>query len=135
MKLKTRYLPIFSIILGLAGFAIRLWLFRTGIDHKGLLVASHPAHSLTFLLSGIFLLADFLWTRKLRKIRSHKKLYPASWLALVGCICAAAGILMTSLYELQLKRDTITIITMQMRSLPPYQLLWHILHPTRSLPH
>jgi hypothetical protein len=81
------------------------------------LIASHPAHSLTFLLSGVFLLADFLWTRKLRKIRSHKKLYPASWLALIGCICAAAGILMTSLYELQLKRDTITIITLGLAAL------------------
>ena len=117
MKLKTKYLPLFSIALGLAGFAVRLWLFRTGVDHKGLLIASHPAHSITFLLSGIFLLADFLWTRKLTKIRSHKKLYPASWLALVGCVCAAAGILLTSLYELQLKRDTITIITMGLAAL------------------
>ena len=123
MKIKTKYLPIFSIILGLTGFALRLWLFRTGVDHKGLLLAEHPANSLTFLLTGIFLLGNFLWTRNLRKIRSHKKLYPASWVALIGCICAAAGIALTTLYELQVKQDLITTITMVLAALSAISLV------------
>lgn len=112
MKLKIKYLPVFTLVCGLVGFLLRLWLFGTGIDEKGLLVASHPANALTFILTGITLAAIFLAVRKLPKVRSHKKLFPASLTALLGCIPAAAGILLTAWHELQLKQDMITTVTL-----------------------
>ena len=109
MKINTKYLPIFTLVMGLIGFGLRFWLFQTGVDEKGLLVTSHPANALTFILTAIALTVIALSVQKLRAIRSHKKLYPASVLALLGCIPAAIGILLTAWMELQIKNDTITI--------------------------
>lgn len=123
MKNKTKYLPVFTILTGLIGFALRRWLFETGVDEKGLLVASHPANALTFILTGIVLLAIYLSVRSLRKIRSHKKLYPASVLPLLGCIPAAAGVLLTAWYELQLQHDLITTVTLVLAVLGAVSLI------------
>lgn len=123
MKFKTKYLPIVTLILGLIGAGLRFWLFRTGVDEKGLLVTSHPANSLTFILTGVALLVSFLATRKLRKIRSHKRLYPASVLPLLGCIPAALGIVWTAWAEFQLKNDMITLITMILAVLAAVSLI------------
>lgn len=112
MKSKTKYLPIVTLALGLMGFGLRIWLFRTGVDHKGLLIPSHPANALTFILTAVALVVIALSVRKLRSIRSHKKLYPASVLPMLGCIPAALGILWTAWTELQLKNDMITLITL-----------------------
>lgn len=123
MKFKTKYLPILTLICGLIGFGLRLWLFGTGVDEKGLLVAAHPANALTFILTGIVLAVIFLAVRKLRRIRSHKKLYPASVTALLGCIPAAIGILLTAWLELQLKQDLITAITLVLAVLAAVSLI------------
>lgn len=123
MKNKTKYLPIFTVFCGLLGFGLRLWLFGSGVDEKGLLVASHPANALTFILTGVTLAVIFLSVRKLRRIRSHKKLYPASVTALLGCIPAAIGIVLTALYELRLQRDLITTVTLVLAVLAAVSLI------------
>jgi len=123
MKIKPKYIPLFTAVCGLLGFGLRFWLFRTGVDERGLLVASHPANALTFVLTGIVLLVVFLWTRKLDKIRSHKKLYPASVTALLGCIPAAIGLLLAALYELKMKQDLITYITLGLSVLAAVSLI------------
>ena len=123
MKFKTKYLPVVTLICGLAGCGLRLWLFGTGVDEKGLLVTSHPANALTFLLTGLTLVFLYLSVRKLRKIRSHKRLYPASLMALLGCVPAAVGILLTAWLELRLRQDLITTVTLVLAVLAAVSLI------------
>ena len=62
---KPTWLPLFTLLAGAAGFGLRLWLFQSGIDHKGLLMADHPAGDLTFILTGIVLAVLALCVRTL----------------------------------------------------------------------
>lgn len=117
MKIKPKYMPLFTLLLGFAGFGLRWWLFSTGVDEKGLLEEGHPANYLTFLLAALAVGTLFLWSQKLTKVRSHKKLYPASAVALLGCIAAAGGIGLTTFYELQGKQDLITAVTVALAGL------------------
>lgn len=68
----SRILPLFTIVAGGLGFALRLWLY-SGIDGKGLLPVGHPADYALFLLSAITVGILFLATRELQPRRISKK--------------------------------------------------------------
>ena len=82
----------FALLSGAVGFVLRMWLFATGVDHKGLLVEGHIAGILIFILSGLVLGGLFLWLRHPLKQLSYERLFPASLTAALGCWIAAAGI-------------------------------------------
>lgn len=82
----------FALLTGAVGLVLRMWLFTTGVDHKGLLVEGHIAGTLTFVLTGLVLGGLFLWLRQPLKKLSYERLFPASLTAAFGCWVAAAGI-------------------------------------------
>lgn len=95
--LKSMLLPLMTLLFGIAGFLLRFWLFRTGIDHKGLVIASHPACSLSFILLAVYLGLLLLKIRLLGAVDHYRDQFPASFVPAVGCIAAAAGILICQL--------------------------------------
>lgn len=103
-------LPLFTLGAGGLGFALRVWLFTAGVDEKGLVIPSHPANSLLFILSAAVICILFLCTRSVSKL-SYKQSFPASPAAAVGHWIAAAGILAADFAELADVGDTITVIS------------------------
>ena len=109
---KPKLLPWFTILAGILGFGLRLWLFLAGTDEKGLLVAHHPAGIGCFVLSAVALVVIGLCSWSLQPLGSYKKLFPARPLAGIGCFAAILGILYVNIRDLIIKKDTITIITL-----------------------
>lgn len=97
---KPKRIPLLALFGGGVGFLLRLWLFVTGVDDKGLLRADHPAGNLVFLLTAAVLLGLYLCLRPLTGVPTYKRLFKHSALSAVGCWVAAAGILVTDFYEL-----------------------------------
>ena len=58
--MKPAFLPIFTLAAGVLGLALRAWLFFGGTDQKGLLVSSHPANALIFILTALVLAVLFI---------------------------------------------------------------------------
>ena len=109
---KSTLLPVFTLVCGLLGFGLRLWLFGTGIDEKGLLVAGHPADILIWILTAIVVAVVALGIRKLTPLNKYPQLFPASIFAGIGCMLGAAGILYVNIREYLQVRDTITLVTL-----------------------
>lgn len=109
---KPTLLPLFTLIASLVGFGLRLWLFLTGTDERGLLPANHIAGILSFVLTAIVLAVLVLCTHKLTPLNSYSKLFPAWPLAGIGCAAAAAGILYVNIRDLLVQPDVITIVTL-----------------------
>lgn len=110
--LKTTNLPFFTLLAGLIGFALRLWLFGTGVDEKGLLIANHPAGILVWILTALVMAVLALGVRKLTAVSRYSLLFPSSVFAGIGCILGAAGILYVNIRELLQVRDAITVVTL-----------------------
>lgn len=108
---KPKRIPLLVLFGGGVGFLLRLWLFVTGVDHKGLLRADHPANSLVFLLTAVVLLGLYLCLRSLTGTPTYKRLFKHSLLAAVGCWIGAAGILATSFYEIFHARNNVSLLS------------------------
>jgi len=110
--MNTTNIPIFTLAAGIIGLALRAWLFFGGTDQKGLLVSSHPANALTFILTALVLVVLFIYIRPLNAVDRYRQLFPRTVLPAVGCIAAAVGIAWVTLRDLHLKTDPITVISL-----------------------
>lgn len=106
--LKPAILPWLTLIAGGLGLALRIWLFTTGVDASGLLVAGHPAELFIWLLSAGMMV--FLWfaTRSLVAAPKYEFNYPRSYFGAAGCALAAVAIAVTSVSEIMGTHDTLT---------------------------
>lgn len=75
--ISAKILPYFTLIAGVAGFRLRVWLF-SAMDEKQLLPANHPAGICLYILTAVVLAVLLLTTRKLtarpvsrKKLRSY----------------------------------------------------------------
>ena len=59
--LKAENLPYFTLGAGLIGFLLRIVLYTTGRDEKGLFIAGHPAGIAVFVLAGLALVGILLF--------------------------------------------------------------------------
>ena len=98
--------PWITLLTGAAGLLLRVWLFATGIDSKGLLVETHPANALSWIVTGITMCILFLSipgiTRRVPKAPLTGPIH--TW----GCLIASVGILTASLTELMQTVDATT---------------------------
>ncbi len=95
MKRRFNTLPIliFSLLAGLAGLGLRLWLFRTGVDSNGLLQSGHPAaYALLGLSVCVVLISLFVSSGVPRDMHYGSMRYMRRFSA-AGSIFAAAGTL------------------------------------------
>jgi len=99
-KKNQTKLKLLVLCAGLLGAGLRMVLYTTGMDSKGLLVAGHWAHAaiwiLTFAVSGILVLC----CRGIRGPEAFRDAYPASALSAAGALLGAVGFLATGLKEL-----------------------------------
>ena len=110
--IKPSYLPVLTLLGGLLGLILRAWLVLAGTDEKGLLVTTHPAHILVFVLTALVLAAIFLCIRPLGALKRYQDLFPNGILSGTGCIAAALGILWVSLRDRSLRTDIVTNVSL-----------------------
>ena len=78
------------------GLVLRILLYATGIDGRGLLVRGHWASTALCILSVAVLVGAFIFTRKLDGKVDHEAAYPASKAAALGAFAAMIGIGITT---------------------------------------
>ena len=108
--LKPKLIPVLTLIAGAVGFLMRLWLLSTGIDHKGLLITTHPANALCFVLTGVFLALLFACLYRTPS-KPYRGLFPPSMPSAVGCWLAALGIGFTLLTERAGTTDLLAVVS------------------------
>ena len=87
---KQGLFPLFSLLAGSLGFALRCWLL-SAIDDRGLLPHNHFAGILCFVLLAAALAFTFWQVRKTAPSKAYRKLFPASPIAAAGIVVGALG--------------------------------------------
>lgn len=95
---NPKILPRLSLCLGIAGLALRIWLFATGVDAKDLLETGHPANPLSFILTAVFLLLLALAVQPLDTVNKYARLFPASPRRALGAGLGGVGILYAAIF-------------------------------------
>ncbi len=94
---RPKYILPLTLISGLVGCAMQIWLQVTGPDAKGLLRTDHPAIVLCYLLTAATLGGMILCLRPVCGKYPYRGLFAPSALSSFGCWAFAAGILFTVL--------------------------------------
>ena len=84
------------LILGTGGLglALRVLLYATGTDVKGLLIRGHWAEIGLWIVTALTVAGIFLLTRTVTGTEDYAAAFPKSPIAALGCLAAAAGILL-----------------------------------------
>jgi len=90
---KQAFLSLFIIAAGMLGLCLRIWLFTTGIDEKGLIRSAHPANYILPILSAAVLVLLFFSTKSIICPTDYPQLFPRSVICAIGNWAAGAGIL------------------------------------------
>lgn len=103
MRLEPKLIPRIGLGAGMLGFGLRLWLLSTGTDQAGLMVMTHPAITLLFILMAAAMAVFALGARSLKEQPAYDKLLPASMPACVGgCVAAACAVISAFIWDLSL---------------------------------
>ena len=97
INLKPKYLKFLILATGFIGLVLRIALYKTGFDGRGLLEQNHPAAIALWILTigtGLVLLLSGL---SIRGGKEYADAFPVSFAAFAGCFAAAAGIGLTQL--------------------------------------
>lgn len=107
---EPAYLPYIVLGSGTVGLLLRLWLYTTGVDEKGLILSGHPATWLVWLLSIVTLVVLILGSRRLLEAAKYSFNFPASIPGGIGTFLAAAGILICTFVEFSAGPDTFGLL-------------------------
>lgn len=110
MKWKAKYMPYLALGGGCLGLLLRVWLFTTGVDERGLFRTEHPANTLSFVVLALALAGLYLCLRTGTQKTNPQMLLPKSTLALVGSLIGACGIGITVVWDIAQSQDRITVI-------------------------
>ena len=94
---RSHILPRFTIIAGILGLLLRIWLFAAE-DEKGLLPANHFAGVMLYILSAAVLLVLFLSTRKLTPRRVSKQFIRLN--TTYSCLLGGLGLALNAAFKL-----------------------------------
>ena len=109
--LKYNQLPLFTLLCGGIGALLRLWLYGTGLDDEGLLVAAHPAGFLVLILTGLVLGLVIWFLRHFHAHGKYTRQFPVSVWGAVGAFAGAAAILLTAMVELIRRETSLSLMT------------------------
>lgn len=90
--IKPEQLKFLILGAGGLGLALRVILYATGIDGRGLLVADHWSHIAVWVLTFAAVGGAFLLTRPIDGPTDHAAAYPVSLSAALGAFAAMVGI-------------------------------------------
>jgi len=100
-KASQTKLKLLILCAGLLGAELRMVLYATAIDRKGLLIDGHWAATavlvLTFLVLGMLVFC----CRRIRGPQDYRDSYPASLIPALGSLICALGFLVTGLRDLK----------------------------------
>lgn len=114
---RPKQVPALALCAGTVGIMLRLWLFFTGIDEKGLLQVGHPANAACYILTALTLFALFLCLRTVPGKVPYRGLFPPSPISAAGCWIAAAGIGFTVISDFSNATDTVAWVCALLGSL------------------
>ena len=106
LSVKPQLLKLLVLSAGLLGLMLRIVLFASGTDPKGLLVAGHWAGIAVCGLTAAVVLSLLLLTGGLRGSGDYRNAHPQSVLAGLGCLTLAAAILLSCLSEIASPPDS-----------------------------
>ena len=99
-SVKPQLLKFLVLGMGGLGLALRILLYATGMDEKGLLAEGHWASTGIWLLTAAAALTIVLFTRPIEGPVDHRDCYPVSIAGGLGALAAAAAILIASISEI-----------------------------------
>lgn len=98
-NVNAKQLKFAVLAAGVLGMLLRIALYETGIDGRGLLEQNHWAGIALWVLTGITAAALLLFGFGIKGPAAYADAYPVSFSAAVGCFAAAAGFALTSIRE------------------------------------
>ena len=110
MKNKSKFMLLGTLLLSAAGTGLMAWLLKTGVDHKGLFIASHPAIPFLFILTAVQMFLLLLHMLVLPKENRPAHEPPVSNIGALGHLVGASGILFTSLSFVTEGPDTMELV-------------------------
>lgn len=106
-SIKPNLLKLLTLSAGLLGLVLRLVLYSTGIDHKGLLVSGHWAGIAVSILTGGVILSLIILTRSITGPAQYPSAYPRSVPAGLGCLALALAVLLSCLKDIASPPDSV----------------------------
>ena len=97
INVKPQKLKILILAMGAVGFLLRVLLYTTGIDEKGLLITNHWSAIGLWILTAAAAAALILLTRSIQGPQRYADAYPVSNPGGFGCFAAAAAFLISSI--------------------------------------
>lgn len=113
MKRSCNLSRISCVTLGMGGLGIglRLWLYATGVDQKGLLLENHPAGILSFVLTAVFLAWQF-WSFRGNKLSVKSGTKASRIMAAVGAVAAGTAVGAAGIKEYTAGSVMLSLMTM-----------------------
>ena len=101
MKLTVKPNLLKNMILGagILGFVLRIALYTTGFDGRGLLIQGHWASVSVWILTATVAVAILIFTRKLEDPADYSVAHPVSFSGAAGAFAAALGIGITTMRD------------------------------------
>lgn len=92
LSVKPELIKLLALAAGLCGLMLRIVLFATGFDEKGLLIAGHWAGRGLWVLTAAMVAMLFLLSRIIDGPKRYRSAHPASFSACLGCALAAFAV-------------------------------------------
>lgn len=83
-----------TALFGVLCLGLRIWMLRTGIDEKGLLVRGNLLNIAMWIITAVYLAALFVLTGKLGRSGNYRLNFPQS--GICGWLAMAGGLIMVS---------------------------------------
>lgn len=110
LTVKPELIKLLPLAAGALGLMLRVVLFATGTDEKGLLVSGHWAGKSLWLLTAAMIASLFVLTRTIQGPRRYRESHPASFAACAGAAAAAIAIVRTAAAEFRTQPFLFTIL-------------------------
>lgn len=112
ISIKPAILKYLVLGAGGLGLILRALLYATAADEEGLLTRNHPLAIALWVLTAVTLLGCYVLTRKITGPDAWEDCFQASTPAGIGCLLAAAGILIATVSELGTTMDTVALLVL-----------------------
>ena len=97
---KPGLLKLMTLCAGSLGLMLRVLLYTTGVDHKGLLITGHWAAVALWILTAAMVVVISLLSRGIHGPAQYRDAHPASFVAFLGALAAAAAFAFNAYTEL-----------------------------------
>ena len=104
MKIKTTMLPLFTMAFSVFGIIARFWLNTAGTDKEGFVISGHPSVIISIIIFALTVITLGLCAYFMDKT---PKPFSKSIAGTVGCFLGAAGLLISTLFEVADARETL----------------------------